>query len=295
MSAGTRAVTTFIVLALILVLPVAALPPRLAAIYFSLTTILMGLGAIACQKWWLGADWKDLGFRLDRNAALGVALASVMLVFVVVINFWLQRRLGYISWEVNVNSPLIKQGLSPLTAGLVCALVSAPMMFVLLLIGEELAFSGFLLPRLTAKLGVPSGVALTCLIFGLWHIPAYFTVYQGGVEGWSQLAERAAIHGLSWAPVALLYLRTRELYGVSLYHAGLDTVQHVVFGGAELGEASRAAVFLVREVNTVPVVPWVIQLAMIAFTAALCRAASGRRERPLVAPVRLHVCKGPGK
>lgn len=274
MNAGTRVVAAFIVLIFVLVLPGAALPPRLAGIYFSLTTILMGFGAIACHKWLLRGDWKDLGFRLDRNAALGVTLALVMLIFVVVINFWLQRRLGYIAWELNANSPLIKQGLSPLMAGFVYALVSAPMMFVLLLIGEELAFSGFLLPKLTAKLGAPSGVALTCLIFGLWHIPAYFSVYQGGVEGWSQLAQRAALHGLSWVPVALLFLRTRELYGVSLYHAGLDAVQYVIFGSAEFGEASRGAVFLVREVNAVAAVPWITQLAMIVFTAALCRATS---------------------
>lgn len=56
-----------------------------------------------------------------------------------------------------------------------------PLWFVTYGIGEETGWRGFLLPRLQSRWSALGSAALVTLIWGLWHLPAFFYVYDPAI------------------------------------------------------------------------------------------------------------------
>lgn len=146
------------------------------------------------------------------------------------------------------------------------------------LFGEELAFRGYILPKLEETFGPIGAVILCSVIFGLWHLPAYFSIYSGGAadEGWTSVAIMLFGHGISVVPPCILYLTTRELYGVSLYHTLVIVIQYSIVGNPTFGEMSKHAIYSMRVNNelAMTIIGWGWQIIGIFIMLALCTLAN---------------------
>ncbi|TET51282.1 MAG: CPBP family intramembrane metalloprotease, partial [Anaerolineales bacterium] len=189
-----------------------------AAVYIQAALVAMGVAAVVLQKVVHRGRLLDMGFRPGRKAAIGMGVGLVFTAIMLALAYWLPQQLGFIDLTVNPDSPLVGEAV-PLLATLVSLAISGGLMFVMALLTEELVHRGYILPKLEQFLGGPKAVVASAVLFGLWHIPAYYSVYAGGAEQQglvSVLASAMLGSGLSVVPLCLLYLTTRELYGVSL-------------------------------------------------------------------------------
>jgi membrane protease YdiL (CAAX protease family) len=107
------------------------------------------------------------------------------------------------------------------------------------------------LPKLEDAFGAVKAVILCSAIFGLWHLPAYFSIYSGGAaeHGWTSVATMLFAHGISAVPLCILYPTTRELYGVSFYHAFVDVIQYSIAGNPAFGNVSKGAIYNMNVLN----------------------------------------------
>ncbi len=92
-------------------------------------------------------------------------------------------------------------------------------------IGEETVFRGYLLTALKAVWGKRAGLTLMTVIFGLFHLPAYF---EGGLRsGTLTLAILlASLFGLLFG---FIYLRTRSLWLPVVLHFTWNFMETDVF------------------------------------------------------------------
>jgi membrane protease YdiL (CAAX protease family) len=104
---------------------------------------------------------------------------------------------------------------------LVAAVISTPAQA-----GEELGWRGFLLPRLSAKFGLPVASLILGLIWASWHLPFF---YMAGTDKSNQSfpAYATAIVALSVA-MAFLYWRTRgSVFLAMLMHSAVNNLRPV--------------------------------------------------------------------
>jgi membrane protease YdiL (CAAX protease family) len=105
-------------------------------------------------------SWKALGWRLDRGwkgeLLLGLALGGGQMLFI----FGIEWAGGWLT--VDLLGP------AAFARGLGKALIGA-VLFVVVAVGEELMFRGYLQVNLTEGLGALPALALTSLLFGLFH------------------------------------------------------------------------------------------------------------------------------
>jgi hypothetical protein len=82
-------------------------------------------------------------------------------------------------------------------------------------------------------------------------------------------------HGISVVPLCVLYLTTRELYGVSVYHAVVDVIQYCIVADTSFGEASKNALYnlYIRNELAAEVVGWLWLVTAIPLMVVVCRFA----------------------
>ena len=119
---------------------------------------------------------------------------------------------------------------------------------------------------------------VSSILFGLWHIPVYYSIYAGGAEeqGWLAVTKSAMLgSGLAVVPLCVLYLTTRELYGVSLSHALFDLFAYHIVGQSALGEMAKNALYSVRVLNesASQTLDWILPVLGIPIMLALCALA----------------------
>jgi membrane protease YdiL (CAAX protease family) len=267
----------YILLVFVLMAPAVLLEVEAAVIYVQLALVVMGVAAIALQKLVHREPIADMGFRLNRNAVVGMAAALVATVLSLMLAYWLPERLGIIELTVNRASPLVADDV-PLTATLLSLAISGGLMFLMALFTEELAHRGYILAKLERLIGRPKAIVFGAALFGLWHIPAYYALYAGGAEqqGFLSVLSAAMIgSGLSVVPLCILYLTTRELYGVSLSHALFDLVAYHVVASPALGVMAQQAIFDVEILNRplYQAIEWILPLAAIPIMLAIAALA----------------------
>lgn len=251
--------------------------PKVANIYLSLAIFAMGIGAIICQKKLHHGKFVDMGFRLNRNALIGIGIGIVFTAIILILHYWLPLRVGLVELTISESSPAVGPGVSPILAASIILVLGGAIMFVACLFGEELAFRGYILPKLEEIFGGFKAVILCSVIFGLWHLPAYFSIYSGGAaeQGWASVAQMLLAHGISVIPICILYITTRELYGVSLYHALVDVFQYSIVGNPAMGEASKDAIYSMKILNepALETMGWTLHILGILIMLALCALA----------------------
>jgi membrane protease YdiL (CAAX protease family) len=286
MKTGTqswRAVLTYILFIFLLAGASLVVPANAAYSYTSLEVFVIGLAAIVWQKWLHRDRIANMGFHLNRNVVVGLGVAAAFAAIQFVLTFWLPMQAGVMEITASEKWVASSHGMSPFASALLLLVVGGLLLFLAAFFGEELAFRGYLLPKLNELYGAWRAIFLCAAIFGLWHLPAYFTVYVGGAaeEGWCGVALMLLVHAVSSIPVCTLYLTTRELYSVSMYHALVDVTQYAIVGNAAMGKAAEDAVYNVNVVNDSAA--GIISLAWLAcaipIMMCLCRAA----KRMLVA------------
>jgi membrane protease YdiL (CAAX protease family) len=251
--------------------------PEGAATYLSFAIFLAGMVAIVLQTRFHRGTFRDMGFRLNRNALVGMGIGLFFTMTAIFVCIGVPYLLGFSQIAFNHETAAMAGNMSPLITVPIILLVAGAMMFAACLFGEELAFRGYILPKLEERYGGGAAIALCSVIFALWHLPDYFSIYSGGAgeSGWDSLCIALIGHGISVVPICILYLTTRELYGVSLYHALVNVFQYFIFGDPDFGETAKYSIYSVKTTNETAseIIGWVWHIAAIILMLGLCRMA----------------------
>lgn len=105
------------------------------------------------------------------------------------------------------------------------AVLVNPLMGLPQCLGEELAWRGWLLPKLTERFGQLRAVLLTGLIWGLWHAPVVAMGYNYG-EGHPLANVTAMVLFCLVLGViqGFLFWRTDSIWGPVLFHAAVNGI-----------------------------------------------------------------------
>lgn len=182
-----------------------------------------------------GAGWKELlgGFRLkprlrqNKGRYLAVWLLTPVVAYLGAAvyfllfpqQFTLQSALALETGTQGTDYIAFLAAMIPL------AVLVNPLMGLPQCLGEELAWRGWLLPKLTEQFGQLRAVLLTSLIWGLWHAPVVAMGYNYG-EG-HPLANVAAmvLFCLVLGVIqGFLFWRTNSIWGPVLFHAAVNGI-----------------------------------------------------------------------
>jgi len=194
-----------------------------------------GLGAIVATRWVAGEKLGTLNLRRlgDWRAYLWAWLLFPALAVITGLLTW-----AFGAGKLDTQFTIIKESLAAVPGGAAIpawlvvliqigvALTFGPLFNTIFALGEELGWRGFLLPRLL-PLGQWRAIALSGVIWGIWHAPA---ILQGHnypshpVAGVFMMIVFCVLLGaiLSW-----LYLRTRSPWAPALAHGSLNAIAGV--------------------------------------------------------------------
>jgi membrane protease YdiL (CAAX protease family)/predicted aspartyl protease len=273
MNKNLKIVTGYLVFIFALFSAAVFFSPTDAGTYMEFGLLVTGLTAIIFQKKLHRGSFLDMGFRLNRNTLIGLAVGSAYVSFVLALVYWLPVQLNIAEITVNKVSS-IGQTLSTASPAVIELLFSIALMFVLALFGEELTWRGYVLPKLEKVFGGFKAVILCSVLFTLWHLPAYFSLYSGGAtQQMGTLGLTLLSQFFSVVPFCVLYLTTRELYGISLIHITIDAFEYYIIGNPALGQASKDSIYTMNALNptAVAAIGLIVQAVSIIIILALTR------------------------
>jgi membrane protease YdiL (CAAX protease family) len=285
------ALPLYLLIVALLAVPEFFLSGETAMSVVSVMIFVIGILAMIFQRVLHRGRIRDMGLRLNRNMLISMVIATVFTGGVLLVGFVLPVWLG---WETLHPNPAPGAAIPPEIppVAYIAAILIFGTLFGMLacLFGEEMAFRGYILPKLEERYGAWKAVVGCCLLFGLWHLPAYFSIYRGGAaeQGAGNLAMMLLAHGISAVPICILYLATRDLYGISFYHSVIDIIQYAIIANPEMGDASKDALYTVHVNNdfAANAMEDVILILGIPFMLLLCRLARRWLEdRPRQMPV----------
>jgi membrane protease YdiL (CAAX protease family) len=190
----------------------------------------------------------------------------------------LQFRVG----TLNIVVILILAFAAPAVALLLCHSLSGcsypalgnpsrliPMILVLMVVnlGEELGWRGYLLDRLRSVYGFLGANILLAVVWGVWHVPVYLALNPEG----ARTPELIALFLVGTPPVTLIfslvYFTSRQsLFACLLLHASLDAGLGWFFARLPVGELRPMMIWVGST--------WVLGLA---YWALLNRSARARK------------------
>ncbi|GAA0932347.1 CPBP family intramembrane glutamic endopeptidase [Nonomuraea longicatena] len=214
--------------------------PGLTAMMF---TPALGVLAVWARERTPFRQWaRDNGLTLGprRARTLGVMAATWLAVPAIVgLALALSAALGLVALDLDGFS-LFRQGLSakgveaPAALGplvvtqILVAVLLAPVLNVLPMLGEELGWRGWLQPRLVAARGVFPGLMLGGVIWGLWHAPATLLGYNYPAFGpWAAPYFVIACVALGVA-IGWLRLRTGSVWPAVVAHGSFNATAGAV-------------------------------------------------------------------
>lgn len=200
-------------------------------------TVLMFTPAVSVLLTTLlaGAGWKELlanfhlkpRLRQNKGRYLAVWLLTPVVAYLgAAVYFLLFPQQFTLQSALAVESGM--QGtdyIAFLATMIPLAVLVNPLMGLPQCLGEELAWRGWLLPKLTERFGQLRAVLLTGLIWGLWHAPVVAMGYNYG-EG-HPLANVAAmvLFCLVLGVIqGFLFWRTDSIWGPVLFHAAVNGI-----------------------------------------------------------------------
>lgn len=200
-------------------------------------TVLMFTPAVSVLLTTLlaGAGWKELlanfhlkpRLRQNKGRYLGVWLLTPVVAYLgAAVYFLLFPQQFTLQSALAVESGM--QGtdyIAFLATMIPLAVLVNPLMGLPQCLGEELAWRGWLLPKLTERFGQLRAVLLTGLVWGIWHAPVVAMGYNYG-EG-HPLANVAAmvLFCLVLGVIqGFLFWRTDSIWGPVLFHAAVNGI-----------------------------------------------------------------------
>ena len=221
-----------------------------------------GLGAFVCgcfvfRDGFAGAGWAWGRFR---HYLLAFALAALFWVFPSLV----EHYTSLYTWKPGVEAGAIAM-----------AILSGSVLTIIPAFGEELAWRGYLLPRLVARKGVRGGLITMGFITWLWHLP--FLVTTALQESTTPLASLALVLGVSLIPTVLHAVIFAYLWNVSgsiavaiFYHVVFDEIRDGLIETIGLGALGQ----------NWQVIPICLIGGILLYRTNWYRPISGTRKKP---------------
>lgn len=123
---------------------------------------------------------------------------------------------------------------------------------ILLTLGEEIGWRGFLLPKLAEGIGERRALLLTGIIWGLWHCPLLIAgIYLPGISTWYKLPMFLLVIIAVGIVIGILTLRSGSIWPAVVMHAVHNTLNQNVLGSSNPIQCQE---YLVGEVGILTVV-----------------------------------------
>jgi membrane protease YdiL (CAAX protease family) len=194
--------------------------------------------------------WADLGLSTMGLKSWGLALGLPFLILLV--------SYGAV-WMLGLAGVGVPQNLIDV---LLNALINLGMGLVLC-VGEETGWRGYLLPKLTG-LGLKPALLLSGLLQGLWHVPfiIFTTVYHSDGNQW--LVVPLFISTMSVAGVLFGYLRVKSgsTWPAVLGHAIFNTYW-TLFNAVTIGATALATEYLAGETGLFTLIGVIVSAAIL--------------------------------
>jgi uncharacterized protein len=192
--------------------------------------LVMGLAVFLLQKFIHKDTLKNLGFRKCSLISLGKGflLPISILGFISIINIFF----GFAKFQSlsELKNPF-NGGLAISTINdlLIFILINFLILFILEFFTEELLFRGYLLNKLIFNLSEIKGILISSFIFGLWHLPISIWLI-----GFDPIRTTIYIFNmfLLGSIFASLFLESKSLIPVAIFHALWNTLEYNLFGFA---------------------------------------------------------------
>lgn len=224
------------------------IPYDIVSIYLQIMIAGIGIFAIIWQMKLHKEKFLDMGFRINKKFPYGLLIGLIYIIVQSILIYWLPFQLGFTKLEINPN---LNSNINLFLLTTQTLVTHTILMFLLGLSGEELAWRGYILPKLEKATNKSKAIIINGILFSLWHIPVFFSLYKGGALslGWIILTLRIIEIGIVVIAYNILYLKTRELYVVSLLHALEDVFVYKIIGDPALGVRSEKAIYLINIQN----------------------------------------------
>lgn len=177
-----------------------------------------------------------LGFRLGKKKFLLLAplYSFLFIVIVYAVSFLLNPDLFSIeqAYKMVRDTVTYNENSSLFTNILIAALLQlllAPLLNILIFIGEEVGWRGFLYPNLISIYG-KKGLIFGGLIWGVWHTPMiYFYDLNFGENHHLGLIFMTTFCVLSGIILQYIYKKSNSIYSVALMHGMLNISGTFIF------------------------------------------------------------------
>ncbi|WP_106401551.1 CPBP family intramembrane glutamic endopeptidase [Actinocorallia populi] len=230
------------------------------------------VAAFIVRRWVTGEGFADAGLALRLRASRPQYLIAWTGPFVLV------AATVLVAVALGVEAPALSE-LDGLASG-VPGWITLPVLAVALLIltplygGEEFGWTGYLRPRLFP--GDPHlSILTTGLIWAVWHFPLAFVGYIEFGNVAFGLASWTVSFILQEYILAWLWLRSGNIWVVSLAHAGNNMVLALLTSHLLESRTSTVELMWISIVPLAAVVGWLVATGRLEEGAAAQRAAGG--------------------
>ncbi|MBY8983074.1 MAG: CPBP family intramembrane metalloprotease [Candidatus Lokiarchaeota archaeon] len=236
--------------------------------------ISIGIIAIIWQKKLHKEKIIEMGFKINKNILIGLFIGLIYFFIQNILIYWLPIQLGLAEIEIN---PILGTNLNLFLLVIQTVVIHTLIMFPLGLFGEELAWRGYILPKLEQATNTSKAIIFSGILFSLWHLPVFFSLYLGGASTQGLIFLMLKLIEITIEVMAynILYLKTRELYVVSLLHALEDVIVYYVIGDSALGVRSEKAIYLINTQNEILYQIFILAIYILGtlFMLLLCKLA----------------------
>lgn len=169
----------------------------------------------------LGLRWPGWRALVGAWAAMVALVTAALAISIALTPGLLVHGDAVVRAASHVGLP-IADPLTRIAAGLAVTVTIGPVLAILLTLGEEIGWRGFLMPRLVARFG-RRGVVLASAIWGVWHAPAIVLLgYNYPVTRWPGLVLFTLICIALGLIFSIAMLRSRSVLTPALMHATLN-------------------------------------------------------------------------
>jgi uncharacterized protein len=262
-----------------------ALPHANIAALFSLLTPVLSVLVITVfgtRRGHRKALWRGIG--LQRSGSRSWPAALVIPMVLPALAYGAAVMVGVASFRHPVH------GLGPwMSAGL--NLVIAMVLGTVLILGEEIGWRGFLLPRMQTLVSKRRAALATGLLHGLFHLPIILLTTTYDAEGKRYIVAPIVVVTIAFAGVFYAWLRDRSnsIWPVAIAHNAANTMFDL--GAAAVVTGTPLALAYTAGESGIATLVVVAGLAVLLLTRASTWDEGGAPDRTNVRPSTAEACQ----